>query len=771
MLSQLPSSDYETQRKSLEDIVTSKITTSPLEYPLLSQHEQMCELVSSTQSFNDEITPRVSPRLSSPIAEEDHRAKQDQQPAKRLHDAIELLPYSHQVGGHTTLWRFSKRAVCKQLNNRENEFYEIIEKHHPELLQFLPRYIGVLNVTFEKQNYSKSKGNDAQDMTFQRLNSSQDKSNSAEETLGNSINDKSPGTSKSACHTPTSHSIGHNQSQSVPKVTFADNRHIIPTSILKPRPLFNENHNRTQSDSASVGCMVSSGNSNNKIIQNIARSPVEPNPWGKTNVNKMLREDVFREVFLQKPIPVRHKKPATHRAIPILRNNSLRNSRSELSLQGTHLNKIQTENTHGKVTGKAPENRSLNEAPHHTQRHNLEVSSGSPTETDVDDQTGRSAPEPEIAYVASKNGKRQRRYSSGGLRRRPTEVADDRGRLKYFEEADDVTFKDDNEIFSMDPEPTEKNTFFPNTTLITGATDVSQVSADSCPSVELNSVKAPIPFSAANDQCSEVPRPVNPKEARAQPGSRVEYFLLLEDLTAGMKRPCIMDLKMGTRQYGVNANSLKQISQRNKCASTTSKELGVRVCGLQVWDVGSQDYIFMDKYSGRRLKSGDEFQKALCRFLYDGVDHSSVLRHIPSILQKLSQLEKLIKGLIGYRFYGTSLLMFYDGAIEEEYSSDSTAAGRDDRCILRDIDFKIADFANCVTKEDVVANKRLCPPQHPNKPDMGFLRGLRSLKRYFLEIQREIRNEKGYTYFQNRPIGSGLESTADSDYDEGSVSC
>lgn len=55
-------------------------------------------------------------------------------------DAIELVPYSHQVGGHTTLWKFSKRAVCKQLNNRENEFYEDIERYHRDLLPFLPRY-------------------------------------------------------------------------------------------------------------------------------------------------------------------------------------------------------------------------------------------------------------------------------------------------------------------------------------------------------------------------------------------------------------------------------------------------------------------------------------------------------------------------------------------------------------------------------------------------------------------------------------------------------
>lgn len=59
-------------------------------------------------------------------------------------EAIELIPYKHQVGGHTTIWRFSRRAVCKQLNNRENEFYETIERYHRDLLPFLPRYVKIV---------------------------------------------------------------------------------------------------------------------------------------------------------------------------------------------------------------------------------------------------------------------------------------------------------------------------------------------------------------------------------------------------------------------------------------------------------------------------------------------------------------------------------------------------------------------------------------------------------------------------------------------------
>ena len=62
--------------------------------------------------------------------------------------AVVLEPYSHQVGGHSTIFRFSTKAVCKKLNNRENEFYERIEQRHPDLLRFMPRSVHPSNIAF-----------------------------------------------------------------------------------------------------------------------------------------------------------------------------------------------------------------------------------------------------------------------------------------------------------------------------------------------------------------------------------------------------------------------------------------------------------------------------------------------------------------------------------------------------------------------------------------------------------------------------------------------
>ena len=117
---------------------TGVSSSSDSEYESQDETKGVASREESNLADDAEATPRASPKTRQSYLLS--RSRKTHHGPKAPLGAVELKPYNHQVGGHTTVFRFSKRAVCKQLTNRENEFYEVIEREHPELLRFLPRY-------------------------------------------------------------------------------------------------------------------------------------------------------------------------------------------------------------------------------------------------------------------------------------------------------------------------------------------------------------------------------------------------------------------------------------------------------------------------------------------------------------------------------------------------------------------------------------------------------------------------------------------------------
>ncbi|KFM58392.1 Inositol hexakisphosphate kinase 3, partial [Stegodyphus mimosarum] len=96
-----------------------------------------------------------------------------------------------------------------------------------------------------------------------------------------------------------------------------------------------------------------------------------------------------------------------------------------------------------------------------------------------------------------------------------------------------------------------------------------------------------------------------------------QKYILLENRVSKFEFPCILDIKMGTRQYGDTASIAKRHSHTAKAAASTSAVLGIRISGMQVYHQESGRYTCHNKYYGRSL-TVDGFHQALYNFLHDG---------------------------------------------------------------------------------------------------------------------------------------------------------
>jgi hypothetical protein len=157
---------------------------------------------------------------------------------------------------------------------------------------------------------------------------------------------------------------------------------------------------------------------------------------------------------------------------------------------------------------------------------------------------------------------------------------------------------------------------------------------------------------------------------------------------------------------------------------------------MQVYHPGDSDFIFRDKYFGRSLDAAS-FEQNLFEFLHSGgsehANDSDPQRRghfredlVPLLVERLEAFKRVVGLQPDYRFYSSSLLLLYEGAVPVDYDPASSLQSIHSRADVRFIDF---------------AHAARTPPEEHGLLDCGLLMGLQNLIHLLLKIyHRHARN-------------------------------
>ena len=113
-------------------------------------------------------------------------------------------------------------------------------------------------------------------------------------------------------------------------------------------------------------------------------------------------------------------------------------------------------------------------------------------------------------------------------------------------------------------------------------------------------------------------------------------FIILDNLIASYKLPCILDLKMGTQLWFESDSEDKKRGHEEKSRRTTSKSMGIRLQGLQLYSQSKATWSYKDKYHGRDFDA-QKLSETVKKFIKEAP--RSIRRNIAHVIRiKLLEL-------------------------------------------------------------------------------------------------------------------------------------
>ena len=149
-----------------------------------------------------------------------------------------------------------------------------------------------------------------------------------------------------------------------------------------------------------------------------------------------------------------------------------------------------------------------------------------------------------------------------------------------------------------------------------------------------------------------------------------DVAIVLENVAYGFNKPCILDVKLGSRLWGNDAPPAKRQRLDEAAAKTTSKLLGFRIAGMKVWagnttgdvNVDANGYKSYGKEYGRGFKQDTVHEGFEEFFVVEsaGITRKLARRIIKRFLADLRALREVLEKEES-RMYSASLLFIYEG--------------------------------------------------------------------------------------------------------------
>lgn len=200
-----------------------------------------------------------------------------------------------------------------------------------------------------------------------------------------------------------------------------------------------------------------------------------------------------------------------------------------------------------------------------------------------------------------------------------------------------------------------------------------------------------------------------------------EEYIVLEDITGGLELPNIMDIKIGARTWGLDAND-KKIQTEEASYPGTKKPFGFSILGLILHPIrGTSDEMTKyDKKLGKALKT-EEIQ-TMPKLFFD-FDNSGLIKDLVElVIERLEQILDVYDRQRKYLAFASSVLFVYDVKVVRQFLQNGD---RDQ--LAKAVRVKLIDFAHTFHSGGV--------------KDDNFVGGIRSLIQVFRDYVEISSNE------------------------------